>query len=158
MGAARDLWLEPNADFCLTLSDDEFLIIKNWQKRDMGVIRVPASAGRPARAAGRLAAGGVGPPRRRAAQVPGRELAGVEEIIKGIEGDRPLVCPLRVRRRRVPRGHRPPGQDDQLQRARGRVPDGHRPDPAAGPEPRLASLPADRPRRGKGGGAKGLIG
>ena len=45
VGVPRDLWLEPNADFCLTASTEEFLIMKSWQKNDMGVKRVPEHLG-----------------------------------------------------------------------------------------------------------------
>jgi hypothetical protein len=45
VGAPSDLWLSPNADFCPIVSEDEFLIIKSWEKRGMGVLRNPPSLG-----------------------------------------------------------------------------------------------------------------
>jgi len=45
VGADGDLWLTPNGDFCPIVCDDEFLIIKSWQKCDMGVMRNPPSLG-----------------------------------------------------------------------------------------------------------------
>jgi hypothetical protein len=45
VGGPGDLWLLPNADFCPVVCDEEFLIIKSWQKCDMKILRVPASLG-----------------------------------------------------------------------------------------------------------------
>src|SRR5262245_23557219 len=45
VGAARDLWLVPNADFMLTASTEEFLVVKSWQKHNMGVKRFPETLG-----------------------------------------------------------------------------------------------------------------
>jgi hypothetical protein len=45
VGAERDLWLEPNGDFCLVASSEDFMIIKSWQQRDMKIQRHPASLG-----------------------------------------------------------------------------------------------------------------
>lgn len=45
VGGPGDLWLVPNADFCPIVSDEEFLIIKSWEKRDMKIPRVPAELG-----------------------------------------------------------------------------------------------------------------
>ncbi len=92
VGASRDLWLEPNADFCLTLSDQEFLIIKNWQKCNMGVMRFPPSLGvQPERQ--------IGNPREAWVEssvtfreVPAaRTLDSVETIIAAIRTDQPIV-------------------------------------------------------------------
>lgn len=92
VGAPRGLWLEPNADFCLTLADQEFLIIKNWQKCNMGVMRFPPSLGvQPERQ--------IGNPREAWVEssvtfreVPvARTLDSVETIIAAIRTDRPIV-------------------------------------------------------------------
>jgi hypothetical protein len=45
VGGPGDLWLVPNADFCPIVSDEEFLILKSWERRDMKIPRVPASLG-----------------------------------------------------------------------------------------------------------------
>ena len=45
VGVDRDIWTEPNADFCIILSDEAFLILKSWDKNDKGVMRYPASLG-----------------------------------------------------------------------------------------------------------------
>ena len=46
VGADCEIWTIPNADFCPVVSQDEFLTIKSWQKRDMGVRLQPPSHGR----------------------------------------------------------------------------------------------------------------
>lgn len=45
IGGLDDLWLLPNAGSCLIASDEEFLILKSWQKNNMGMVRHPASPG-----------------------------------------------------------------------------------------------------------------
>jgi len=45
VGVDKDIWLEPNADFCLVLSSSEFLIMKSWDKNNKGVMLYPASLG-----------------------------------------------------------------------------------------------------------------
>ena len=45
VGAERGLWTMPNADMCMVACDEEFMIVKNWARRDMGVMLVPESLG-----------------------------------------------------------------------------------------------------------------
>ncbi|MYD10376.1 MAG: hypothetical protein F4X02_10080 [Chloroflexi bacterium] len=45
VGVARDMWTTPNADFCIILSDEAFLILKSWDRNNKGVMRYPASLG-----------------------------------------------------------------------------------------------------------------
>ena len=56
VGVDRDIWIEPNADFCPVLSQDEFLILKSWDRNDKGVLLYPPELGvQPERQAGRVA-------------------------------------------------------------------------------------------------------
>ncbi len=41
----KDVWHEPNADMCMILGSDAFLVYKRWDKADKGVMRFPASLG-----------------------------------------------------------------------------------------------------------------
>lgn len=91
VGGPGDLWLQPNADFCPIVSDEDFLILKSWQKNDMGVMRNPATLGmQPERQIGKA---------REAwtefsttvREAPGTELKTLEEIVAGIRSDDPLV-------------------------------------------------------------------
>src|SRR5688572_24441954 len=41
VGVDRDIWLQPNGDFCLAASQEEFLILKSWHKNNPGVMRFP---------------------------------------------------------------------------------------------------------------------
>ena len=46
VGPARDLWLDPNADFCIAASTDEFLIMKSWITNQIEVMLHPPSLGK----------------------------------------------------------------------------------------------------------------
>ena len=55
VGVARDMWTTPNADFCIILSAESFLILKSWDRNNKGVTRYPASLGeQPERQSGRV--------------------------------------------------------------------------------------------------------
>ena len=41
----RDVWHQPPADMCMIASQDEFLIVKRWDKAEKGVMRHPATLG-----------------------------------------------------------------------------------------------------------------
>ncbi len=45
VGVDRDMWTTPNADFCIILSAESFLILKSWDRNNKGVMRYPASLG-----------------------------------------------------------------------------------------------------------------
>ncbi|MDQ7027089.1 MAG: hypothetical protein Q9P01_20625 [Anaerolineae bacterium] len=45
VGVDENIWTDPNADFCIILSAESFLILKSWDKNDKGVMRYPASLG-----------------------------------------------------------------------------------------------------------------
>lgn len=45
VGVERDCWLIPNADYCLTMSADEFLIMKSWAHKGIQVMHYPESLG-----------------------------------------------------------------------------------------------------------------
>ena len=56
VGVERDIWTDPNADFCPILSTDEFLNLKSWDKNDKGVMLYPPSLGpQPERQLGKVA-------------------------------------------------------------------------------------------------------
>lgn len=56
VGVDKNIWTEPNADFCIILSDESFLILKSWDQNNKGVMRYPASLGeQPERQTGQVA-------------------------------------------------------------------------------------------------------
>ncbi|CAN5629337.1 hypothetical protein BH10CHL1_BH10CHL1_11650 [soil metagenome] len=56
VGVERDIWIEPNADFCPIFSQDEFLTLKSWDKNAKGVLLYPPSLGlQPERQLGKVA-------------------------------------------------------------------------------------------------------
>lgn len=55
VGVERDMWTTPNADFCIILSAESFLILKSWDRNNKRVMRYPASLGeQPERQSGRV--------------------------------------------------------------------------------------------------------
>lgn len=92
VGAKDGCWLEPNADFCLATSEQEFLIFKSWARNDMAVAKHPRANGVPReRQSGRCREAWadfgfqVRPAR-------GRTLTTINDTIAAIRGDRPLVA------------------------------------------------------------------
>ena len=54
VGVDRDLWTAPNADFCPVVSENEFLIIKSWDRCEKNVMLYPPTLGvQPARQVGK---------------------------------------------------------------------------------------------------------
>jgi len=92
VGSERDLWLLPNADFKPVVGAEDFLIIKSWQKKNMGVMRHPASLGpQPERQIGSVKEAWV-EASLTFREVPGRVLNDLNAIIAAIRSERPLVC------------------------------------------------------------------
>jgi len=91
VGADRDCWLEPNADFCLAASEQEFLIFKSWARSGLAVDKNPEALGVPQeRQSGRCreawADFGI-----QLQPIQGQSLKTIDEIITAIRGDRPIV-------------------------------------------------------------------
>jgi hypothetical protein len=92
VGAQRDVWMEPNADFCPIASDEEFMVIKSWARRDMSVERHPDAIGVPVeRQAGRCTEAWC-EHSLDLRKARGQALPTVDEIIEAIRGDRPIVA------------------------------------------------------------------
>jgi hypothetical protein len=92
VGAERDIWTLPNADFCLAASEEEFLILKSWHRNNPGVMRYPASLGpQPERQSGAVEDVWT---RFKIDLCPaeGRELDSVQAIIDGTFRNNPLAC------------------------------------------------------------------
>lgn len=92
VGAKDGCWLEPNADFCLATSHEEFLIFKSWARNGMAVAKHPQANGVPQeRQSGRCreAWADFGFQVRLAR---GRTLTTINDTIAAIRGDRPLVA------------------------------------------------------------------
>lgn len=92
VGVPANIWTQPNADFCLTATPEEFLIMKSWHKCNPQVKRYPETLGyQPERQSGK-----VNDVWTRFAietcQVEGRILADAAAIVETAFGDRPLVA------------------------------------------------------------------
>ncbi len=92
VGADQGCWLEPNADFCLAASEQEFLLFKSWARNGLVVAKHPEALGVPQeRQSGscRDAWADFGIQLR---PVRGQALKTLDDIIPAIRGDRPLVA------------------------------------------------------------------
>lgn len=91
VGADRDCWLEPNADFCLAISNEEFLTFKSWARQGLPVARHPEAAGVPMERQSGLCCEAWTDHTFQLHRARGRSLNSIEMIIDAIRGDRPLV-------------------------------------------------------------------
>ena len=56
VGVEAGIWTDPNADFCIILSEESYLILKSWDRNNKGVMLYPVSLGEQAeRQLGRVA-------------------------------------------------------------------------------------------------------
>ena len=101
VGVDKGMWTRPNADFCIILSADSYLILKSWDQNSKGVMRYPASLGeQPERQSGR-----VSDTYERVAinlrSWPARQLYSREAIVKATLADEPLIgrCAFRLHER-----------------------------------------------------------
>ncbi len=98
VGVPRDLWTTPNADFCIILSAEEFLILKSWDRNNKGVMRYPPSLGeQPERQSGKVSDTyeSVSIDLR---QLPAQPLKSAEAIVRATLVNAPLVgrCAYRL--------------------------------------------------------------
>jgi hypothetical protein len=94
VGVPRDVWTQPNADFCLIASREEFMILKSWQRNNMGVKRYPESLGvQPERQVGAVSDAWTGF-KIDIKEVPGEVLTSTEQIIEGVFANRALIARL----------------------------------------------------------------
>ncbi len=87
----ENIWHEPAADMCLVASQDEFLVIKSWDRNNRGVMLSPATLGpQPERQAGKCQ-DAFTELRIDRQESPGQLLATTEEIVTAVLRNRPLV-------------------------------------------------------------------
>jgi hypothetical protein len=92
VGVPANIWTQPNADFCLTASPEEFLIMKSWHKCNPQVKRYPETLGyQPERQSGNVSdvwtRFAIEP-----CQVEGRILTDAAAVVEAALGDWPLVA------------------------------------------------------------------
>jgi hypothetical protein len=91
VGVDKDVWTEPNADFCIILSDDSFSILKSWDQNNKGVMRYPASLGeQPERQTG-LVADTYDSIKINVRMIEGEQLETTEKIVNATLADDILV-------------------------------------------------------------------
>ena len=92
VGVDRNVWLEPNSDYCLTMSEDEFLIYKSWAHCGIRIMRYPESLGhQPERQSGAnneaWSSFSI-----QVKSVRGRMLDTLESVIGATRGENPMVA------------------------------------------------------------------
>jgi hypothetical protein len=92
VGADRDIWMEPNADFCVVTSNDEFMVLKSWACKNMPVEKHPEVVGVPQERQSCAADEGWADHVVHLHAVRGRTLNSIDEIIAAIRGDLPIVA------------------------------------------------------------------
>ncbi len=91
VGVDQGIWTVPNADFCIILSNEKFLILKSWDRNDKGVMRYPPSLGiQPERQSG-LVVDSYDNVKINLWTYPGEELTSTEAIVQATLDDAILV-------------------------------------------------------------------
>lgn len=92
VGADRDCWLKPNADFCLAASEEEFLVFKSWARNGLVVAKHPNAHGTPQERQSGLCREAWTDFGFQVRPAQGQPLKSIDDIITAIRGDRPLVA------------------------------------------------------------------
>jgi hypothetical protein len=92
VGVDRDCWLEPNADFCLVASDDEFLVMKSWACTDFAAPDDSETSTPPLARQSGLTREAWPKFELQFRAAHGTRLTSVDEIIASIRGDQPIVA------------------------------------------------------------------
>lgn len=92
VGPERDVWLEPNADFCVAASDEEFLLFKSWARNGLSTPQDSETATPPLERQSGLVRDAWPKFELQFHAVRGRRLTSIDEIIAGIRGHRPIVA------------------------------------------------------------------
>jgi len=87
----ENVWHDPAAEMCLVASNDEFLVIKSWDRNNRGVMLSPPSLGpQPERQAGKCV-DAFTDLKIDLRKLPGRMLTTTEEIVTAVLENQPLV-------------------------------------------------------------------
>jgi hypothetical protein len=87
----EDIWHNPAAEMCLVASNEEFLVIKSWERNNRGVMLSPASLGeQPERQAGKCIDAFTNL-KIDIRKMPGRLLKSTDEIVVAVLENQPLV-------------------------------------------------------------------
>jgi hypothetical protein len=92
VGVERDIWMEPNADFCVVASTEEFLVLKSWARQGMDVAKHPQVSGLPLERQSGLCREAWAAFSINLQSVPGNAVRSIEDIIASTQSDRPLVA------------------------------------------------------------------
>ena len=94
VGVAREIWMQPNADFCVITSLEDFHILKSFAHSGVQVMRYPESLGpQPERQVGKVADAWTNF-KIDATEVVGTLLATPEAVVEATLANSPLVARL----------------------------------------------------------------
>ena len=136
VGAERDLFLDPNADFIPIFSDTGFMHIKTFARAGTQAQAYPPGSGEQSDRLTAVIKDTFVDAHLDLVEREGELLADGRAIVEAILANDLIVGIHRLADGSVRRRDRIPREDDQRQRARHRLPDRHRPDPVARPRPR----------------------
>jgi hypothetical protein len=91
VGPDRDLWMEPNADFCVAVSNDDFMVLKSWARNNMPVEAHPEVSGVPVERQSGISSDAWAEFAFDLPEVRGHGLGSIEDIIAAIRGRCPIV-------------------------------------------------------------------
>jgi hypothetical protein len=92
VGADRDLWILPNADFKPVFSETEFLIFKSWSHNQPGIKRFPPALGdQPERQVG-IRADSFASSWVALREIEGQVLESITDMDEAQEGNRPIIA------------------------------------------------------------------
>ena len=92
VGVPSYIWTQPNANFCLVASQDEFLIIKSWAHRGVKVMLYPESLGPQPQRQSDLVKNAWAGFRIDLCPVPGKVLESPQAIVQASLQNRPLLA------------------------------------------------------------------
>ena len=152
VGAERDLFLEPNADFMPIISDDAFMHLKTFARRGTARAKFPPGSGdQPDRLRVPIKGNYVSMVLD-LVEREGEPLADAQAICEATLANETLVASTTIRHGRYEADDRVPGEDDERERARMGLPDRH--GPGALPGPRRTARAAARAARHRVRGAQ----
>ena len=91
VGVERDIWMAPNADFCVVCSDEDFVIIKRWQECGITLERESPEMAQPVERQGGKCDDAWTGHSRDVQMVAARQLESNQQIIETTLRNRPIV-------------------------------------------------------------------
>ncbi|MEX0642640.1 MAG: hypothetical protein WD468_08055 [Pirellulales bacterium] len=92
VGADRDIWMEPNADFRVVASTDEFMVLKSWARNNMPISKHPDMLGIPLERQSGLCRDAWTDHGYEVCAISGNQVRTFDEIMGAIRSARPIAA------------------------------------------------------------------